>query len=179
MPETTFEEREEQYQEDMRKRREARKAQTSAWREEREQRHRKRMEKWLLEQEERQQRAIERHEAMRNKAEDEHNYLVQHYEEMVKKNLQEKIDVANRHEEMRKQADERRKKIATFRARLDSMTPAERREFMEQNRGELFARDDRPEPPAMPAAPPRIADTYRRPMPPPWYRMEPPAPQTR
>ena len=97
---------------------------------------------------------------MRNKAEDQHNYLVEHHKEMLEKVLQQQIDAANRHEELRKQADERRKKLAAFRATMKNMTPEERRAYMDEHRADLFGPEPenrasaRPSYPAPPALPP-------------------------
>lgn len=155
--------RREQYRDAMDKQREARQAQAREWRAARELQHKAQMERWLQQQEQRQQQAIARHEAMRNQAEEEHNFLVQNHDEMLQKALQEKVDVANRHEEMRKKADQRRKKFAAFRTAIKDMTPAERREYMDKHREELFAGDTS----SLPPAPPRFGDMYNQP---PWYR---------
>lgn len=156
----------EQYREAMDKQREARQAQARERRAARELQYEARMERWLQQQEERQQQAVARHEAMRNQAEEEHNFLVKNHEDMLQKALQEKIDVANRHEELRKEADKRRKKFAATRAAIRNMKPAERREYMDKHREEIFADDTSPRPPAMPAAP-RFGGMYNQP---PWYR---------
>jgi hypothetical protein len=154
----------------MDKQREARQAQAREWRAARELQHKAQMERWLQEQEERQQQVIARHEAMRNQAEEEHNFLVQNHEDMLQKALQEKVDVANRHEERRKEADQRRKKYAAFRVAIKNMTPAERREYMDKHREELFSGGASTRPPAMPAAPPQFGGMYSQPPAPPWYR---------
>ena len=159
-----------QYREAMEKQREARQAQARERRAAREQQHKARMEHWLQQQEERQQQAIARHEAMRDKAEDEHNFLVQNYDDMLQKALQEKVDVANRHEQMRKEADQRRKKYAAFRTAIKHMTPAERREYMDKHREELFPGGASDRPPAMPASPPPFGGMHSQPPVPPWYR---------
>jgi len=162
--------RRQQYREAMDKQREARQAQAREWRAARELQHKAQMERWLQEQEERQQQAIARHEAMRNQAEEEHNFLVQNHEDMLQKALQEKVDVANRHEERRKEADQRRKKYAAFRVAIKNMTPAERREYMDKHREELFSGGASTRPPAMPVPPPQFGGMYSQPPAPPWYR---------
>lgn len=154
----------------MNKQREARQAQAREWRAARELQHKAQMERWLREQEERQQQAIARHEAMRNQAEEEHNFLVQNHDDMLQKALQEKVDVANRHEERRKEADQRRKKFAAFRTAIKNMTPAERREYMDKHREDLFSGDASTRPPAMPVPPPQFGGIYSQPPVPPWYR---------
>ncbi len=162
--------RRQQYREAMEKQREARQAQARERRAAREKQHRARMEHWLQQQEERQQQAIARHEAMRNQAEEEHNFLVQNYDDMLQKALQEKVDVANRHEQMRKEADQRRKKYAAFRTAIKHMTPAERREYMDEHREELFSGGASDRPPAMPVSPPPFGAMHGQPPVPPWYR---------
>lgn len=162
--------RRQQYREAMNKQREARQAQARKRRAAREQQHKAQMERWLQEQEERQQQAIARHEALRNQAEEEHNFLVQNHEDMLQKALQEKVDVANRHEERRKEADQRRKKYAAFRVAIKNMTPAERREYMDKHREDLFSGGASTRPPAMPVSPPQFGGIYSQPPVPPWYR---------
>ncbi len=105
----------------------------------------KREENLLKRAEEREARVAERYEELRKRAEEGDNYLTAHWDEMIEeaKKRREKMleesrarqqKLLKQHDEMAKRARERQLQIAGLREKLDTMSPEERRVYMDAHR---------------------------------------------
>lgn len=108
----------------------------------------KREENLLKRAEEREARVAERYEELRKRAEEGDNYLTAHWDEMIEeaKKRREKMleesrarqqKLLKQHDEMAKRARERQLQIAELREKLDTMSPEERRVYMDAHREQL------------------------------------------
>ena len=70
-----------------------------------------------------------------------------HHQELLKMALDRKDAVIKRHEEMRNRAEERKAKLAEFRAAMDDMTAQERHNYINDHYKEMFESADEDRPP--------------------------------